>query len=231
MKESVRKTSIRIWRPALEKFDARIKHACLRRDAYLTRILERELDELDAAVGVPNSEAAQRFIASRLEALSPRKLVTLTLPDGLVQRLDDICAAKRIVRDSFFNRLFFLLAADLDHITRLFFDDDWSWHQALTEDEEFSRASAADQLTPIPDFRDPFHGIRSACALPDWQGPDGIYRVPITVTTDSGIDLDLSGLNVYLPDNQVPGATGRAAGISFDDLHLLSGGRLSKEHP
>jgi hypothetical protein len=226
----VRKTSVRIWQPTLEKFDTRIKSACLRRDACLTRILERELDELDAAVEVPNSEIAQRFIASRLEALVPRKLVTLTLPNGLVQRLDDICAAKRIIRDSFFNRLFFLLAADLSHITRLFFDDDWSWHQALTRDKEFLHESAADQVTPIPEFRDPFHAIRSACALPDWQGPDGIYLVPITVETDSGIDLDLSGLNVYLPDNQVPGATGRASGISFDDLHLLSGGRLSKEH-
>ena len=113
-----RKTSTRIWTPLLEKFTQRLDDACLRRDAWLSKVLERELDELEAAGTIRtfsfteivpdrervNSDAARQFIAARLDAL-PRKLVTFTLPEALVHRLDTLCESKRIVRDSFFNRL------------------------------------------------------------------------------------------------------------------------------
>jgi hypothetical protein len=215
MEQTFRKTSIRIWQPALERFNERINSACLRRDAYLSKLLELELDELDAASATPNSVAVQQYISSRLDAL-PRKLVTLTLPDELVHRLDDICARKRIVRDSFFNRLFFLLAADRKLLTHLFFAGDWSWLYALQEHSDFGSSAAGEVLDPIPNFRDPFYAIRSACQLPDWQGPDGIYTGPITANTFSSVDL--SGLNVYLSDDALPAAAAGAPAISLDDL-------------
>ena len=165
MEQTFRKISIRIWEPALERFNERIDSACLRRDAYLSKVLEHELDRLEDAArffATANSEAARQFIASRLDAL-PRKLVTLTLPEELVRRLDDICERKRIVRDSFFNRLFFLLAADREHRTRLFFEGDWSWLPALLEHTDFSASAAGEFLDAIPDFRDPFFAIRAAC--------------------------------------------------------------------
>ena len=212
------KIATRIWIPLLDKFEQRINSACLRRDAYLTKVLEHELEHLETAArfcGDSNSEAARQFIATRLDAL-PRKLVTLTLPAALVQRLDDICERKRIVRDSFFNRLFFLLAADREHRTRLFFEGDWTWLQALLEHTDFSSSAAGEFLDAIPDFRDPFLAIRATCVLPCYEGPDPIYIAPITPDTFVGVDL--SGLNVYLDDDHVPGIGTRTATISLDDL-------------
>jgi hypothetical protein len=218
MEQTFRKTSIRIWEPAFKWFNDRINSACLRRDTYLTKVLEHELDRLEDTArffGDANSELARQFIASRLDTL-PRKLVTLTLPEDLVRRLDDICERKRIVRDSFFNRLFFLLAADREHRTRLFFEGNWTWLQALLEHTDFSSSVAGEFLDAIPDFRDPFFAIRAACDVPGYQGPDPIYIAPITAETFIGVDL--SGLNVYMDDEHVPGSGPPIATISLDDL-------------
>lgn len=225
------KIGTRIWTPLLAKFTARIASACLRRDAWLTKVLANELDELDSEITTPNSEAARLFIASRLDAL-PRKLVTLTLPDELVHRLDDICERKRIVRDSFFNRLF-LLAAGPRHHDRLFFEGDDGWFQRVLEHTDLSFSAAGSMLDPIPEFRDPFRAIRDGLDVirnelivefGNAEEADAylkhrrIYTVPITEKTFPRIDL--SGLNVYLPDWQVPGAT-RHYGAPVDLSDLL----------
>ena len=36
------KISVKIWRPIIEKFDEKIGIACIRRDAYLNKVLEVE---------------------------------------------------------------------------------------------------------------------------------------------------------------------------------------------
>jgi hypothetical protein len=43
--------------------------SCLRRDAYLNRVLAVELDYLDTEVALPNSTEAKKFIAERLDHL------------------------------------------------------------------------------------------------------------------------------------------------------------------
>jgi hypothetical protein len=238
-----RKTSVRIWTPLLEKFTQRLDEACLRRDAWLTQVLERELAELEAVGTIKkfsfdeiiperdriNSEAARQFIAARLDAL-PRKLVTFTLPEALIRRLDTLCESKRIVRDSFFNRLIFLLVAHEEHITHLFFDDDRQWKTLILEQTDLLSDAAEHFGMRIPVPRDPFCAIRTACSIEEWVnpndpnelydnpwfGPDPIYTVPITAETFPGIDL--SGLNVYLSDKHLPTGTPDGPAISLDDL-------------
>jgi hypothetical protein len=219
MKSGNTKIGTRIWTPVAEKFKGRMDSVCLRRDAMLTKVLDEELDALDREVAEPNSEAAHKFIAARLDAL-PRKLVTFTLPEELIGRLDGICQRKRIVRDSFFNRLFFLLVADYRLITHLFFEGNKEWFHDLLEKTDFSSSAAGDLLDPIPDFRNPFSTIREGLRIdgerlaeeagiaggPDqWISDRRIYTAPITDKLSSKIDL--SGLNVYLPDWLVPGVT------------------------
>jgi hypothetical protein len=223
MEPTTRKTSIKIWTPLLERFSQRIDSACLRRDAYLSKVLEDELDELDADVATPNSEAARSFIAAHLDTV-PRKLVTLTLPEELVRKLDTICAAKNLIRDSFFNRLFFLLVADHRHVTRLFFDGDENWFQDLLERTDFSSSAAGDLLDPILDYRNPFQTIReglwvahdrlnkdpgTAATADDWLLQHKIYSV--TITDPRFGKGDLYGLSTYLPDTLVPGTGDHAA--------------------
>jgi hypothetical protein len=102
---------VKIWRPILNKLDAKMDAACLRRDAYLAKLLAHELPRLDAEVSLPNSPAAHDFTFERLDALD-RKLVSIALDPDLAGQLNAICdAQERIVRDAFFNRLFLLLTA------------------------------------------------------------------------------------------------------------------------
>src|SRR6266567_8140353 len=102
------KISVRIWRPLIVRVNEKIKAACLRRDPYLASVLAHELPLLDREICVPNSAAAEAFVTDRLDQMD-RKLVSLALPPESTAQLSEICARKRIVRDAFFNRMFFLL--------------------------------------------------------------------------------------------------------------------------
>src|SRR5208337_2667117 len=96
--ETTPKISVKIWPPLIEKLDTKMKAACLRRDAYLTKVLEFELDRLEEEVSIPNSAASYSFVSARLNRLR-RDLVSLALPLDLTKRLTEICRQKRIVRD------------------------------------------------------------------------------------------------------------------------------------
>lgn len=203
MKPSTYKIGTRIWTPLLTKLSQRMDTACLRRDAYLSRVLDHELNKLDAEIVESNSDAARQFICAHLDAL-PRKLVTLTLPDRLLRQLDDICERKRIVRDSFFNRLFFMLAAEPRILDRMWFDDQPEWFSQLLEKTDLQQEAAAQVLEPIQTNLDPFWAYREGLAA-RYEGnpPVGVYSAVLDNRIFSKVDL--FGLNVYLPDSEVPG--------------------------
>src|ERR1700681_3624998 len=100
------KISVKIWRPLIAKLNDKIKTACLRRDPYLASVLAHELPLLDREISIANSSAAEVFVADHLNQLD-WKLVSLALPPELTAQLNEICDSKRIVRDAFFNRVFF----------------------------------------------------------------------------------------------------------------------------
>jgi hypothetical protein len=224
-----RKISARIWTPLLEQFSQRIDSACLRRDVWLTKVLEEELSHLDAEVTEANSDAAQRFIATHLDTV-PRKLVTLTLPDELVRRLDELCAAKRLVRDSFFNRLFYLSTLNHRQVTDLFFDGECGWLDELLETTDFSTRAVGDLLSPVPGFRNPFETIREGLSAErdrlarephgrdtadECLGRHSIYRMMIADGRyGHGI---LYGLSLHLADHFVPGTQEYAATTALLD--------------
>ncbi len=133
MATELKKTSVKIWRPIIEKLDAKMEAACLRRDAYLNKLLEIELDRLDREVSIPNSTEAQSLIAARLDHLD-RKAVSLSIRCDLLDKLNDICGRKRIVRDAFFNRVFLLLAASSKVIDRLMFPGEPNWRSLIWEE-------------------------------------------------------------------------------------------------
>lgn len=228
--KSLPKISVQIWRPLLAKFDTKVEAACLRRDAFLNRVLQVELEYLDAEVCLPNSAASQAYVSAKLEPLD-RKVVSLALHPDVIARLNEICLRKRIVRDAFFNRLFFLLAADPKVIdTLLFGDADWRadlWIELKNDADNFQSG-----FYPLESVIAPFWAIRAGLemyaereALTEYvepssgkviqvknglgdvvTPPDSVY----TILFDKklrGLDLDLLGLNCYVPDWMVPGQT------------------------
>ena len=223
----VTKTTVRVWKPLVAKLETRMNEACLRRDLYLARLLTCEVQHLDAEVAIPNSQAAYDHVFARLETLD-RKAVSLALPPELVEKINDVCKRKRIVRDAFFNRLFLLLAAspkNLDAILFPAYDGDWKrdvWR-------EYGNDSTTVDLgvLPLASVTDPLWAIREAFLLNhqnvdliDWKDPEGGSNVKVmdmglgNVTLPDNVytrylsqkagPSDLIGLNCYVPDWLVP---------------------------
>lgn len=226
--KTVPKISVKIWRPILDKLEAKIESACLRRDAYLAKVLEVELDWLDQEVSIPNSQASYDYVLERLDRLD-RKLVSLALPPELTARLNDICSRKRIVRDAFFNRVFLLLAAAPGVVDTLLFGDvGKEWRTEVWSKNKHDGPFFQNGFYPLEPMIDPFWAVR--CGLEMYATEAGLedYVEPITgasikvhrsitgevLPADSLYttifeqkvgENDLIGLSCYLPDWRIPG--------------------------
>jgi hypothetical protein len=229
MHKTAPKISVRIWQPIIQKLNDKMDFACLRRDAYLRRVLEVELDFLESEVAIPNSSASYDYVFKELEGFN-RKLVSLALPTDLTARLNEVCARKRIVRDAFFNRLFLLLAAPPKRIDRLLFsmcEGDWRthvWSEWKHEGPFFQNG-----FYPLDPTIDPFWAVREGLEMmaaddsrEDYMEPTtgqiikvtrneageimlpySVYTTPFHIKTKEGNNL--LGLSCYLPDWLIPG--------------------------
>lgn len=239
----VQKISVKIWRPIIDKLDAKIEASCLRRDAYLAKVLEGELTELDREVCLPNSQAAHDHVFEELDKLD-RKLVSLALPPALAERLKEICSSKRIVRDAFFNRLFLLLAASPKAIDALFFSS-WTedWRSQVWSEYKHEGPFFQNGFYPLEAAVDPFWAMRCALELAESEqgsvdriidpttGSEGkVIRdisgevVPVenlyTKVLDKKIGKDsLVGMSCHFPDHLIPGhAAEKVRNAKLDEL-------------
>lgn len=223
----ITKTTIKVWRPLVAKLEARLNETCLRRDLYLSRLLSTEVVNLDQEVAVANSPAAYNHVLERLDRLD-RKAMSLALPPDVLDKVNDVCSRKNIVRDAFFNRLFLLLAASPKAIDAIFFrgyQGDWKRDVWRKFGDDSSTVDTG--VLPLASLSDPFWAIREALEidhesieLTDWVSPSdgrvvkmmdmglGNVTLPWSLYTkylDNGIsNVDLVGFNCYVPDWQVP---------------------------
>lgn len=227
MEAKLKKTTVKIWRPIIEKLDAKMDAACLRRDAYLNRLLELELSRLDSEVSIPNSVEAQTLVASRLDHLE-RKTVSLAIRSDLLDRLQDICGRKRIVRDAFFNRVFLLLAASSKLIDHLMFPGESNWRSLIWEEYKHDGPFFENTFYPLEQRIDPFWAIRLGINLYDdgqvsvlYLEPESGEEIRVVMEGDEArpVDslyttlwneqtlpkFDLFGMNLYVPNSRVPG--------------------------
>jgi hypothetical protein len=224
------KISVKIWRPTIEKLEKKLEAACLRRDAYLTKVLEVELNYLDEEVSIPNSQASHDYVLKQLDQLD-RKLVSLALPPELTARLNEICSRKRIVRDAFFNRLFLLLAASPENIDKLLFRyAGWDWRTEVWTENKHDGPFFQNGFYPLDPTIDPFWAIRNGlemCVnkeeLEDYIEPTSGKKIRIqrhligkktpadslyTTIFEQKVrdnDTNLHGLSCYMPDWRIPG--------------------------
>lgn len=219
----VTKTTVKVWRPLVAKLEARMNEACLRRDLYLARLLASEVQHLDAEVAIANSPSAYNHVFDRLETLE-RKPVSLALPPELVEKINDVCKRKYIVRDAFFNRIFLLLAAspkNLDTILFPTYHGDWKrdvWREYGNESNTIDLG-----VLPLASLIDPFWAIREGFLLNlrnleliDYKDPVSCKKIKLIKDDQGNITLpeniytkylslkvgdnDLTGMNCYIPD-------------------------------
>src|SRR6266540_198985 len=124
------KITISVWRPVWSKLEKKLDEGCLKRDAYIGTLINRELDYLEQEMPIANSEDAESFIGKQLRALLDQNFTPLSiaLQPEVAKKLEKVCAEKRIVRDSFFNRLFLFLAFGPDMAGMLLFRGMWIDH-------------------------------------------------------------------------------------------------------
>jgi hypothetical protein len=106
------KITISVWSPVWSRLEKKLDAACLKRDAYIGTLINRELDYLEEEMPIANSEEAEQFIDKQLRALLQQNFTPLSiaLQPEIAKKLEKVCAERRIVRDSLFNRLFLFLA-------------------------------------------------------------------------------------------------------------------------
>lgn len=194
MGEKKTKISVQIWRGILKELDAKMEASCLRRDAYLSKILRFELEKLDEEITKPNSPDAYKYVSSKLDMLD-RKLITLTIDADLVERLNSICTKKRIVRDAFFNRLFFMLVAS-NTLVDVLFSVPKDWRNAIWV--EYRNDFFWNVFNPLDEAINPLEPIRYGI---DEYKLEKFYKTVFPSLNN----INLEGLNTYLPDECIPG--------------------------
>src|SRR5688500_2763000 len=111
MATSRNKILVQLWDTRIDAFNRQTEELGLRRDLYLSRLIEREIEKLAAELPFGNTLEAKKFISGKLDLLS-RKSVSIAIDAGAAERLREICDAKNLVRDSFFNRIIFFLSSN-----------------------------------------------------------------------------------------------------------------------
>jgi hypothetical protein len=221
------KTSVRIWRPIMEKLDIKLETACLRRDAYLARVIDREISHMENEVRLPNSKASYDHVLKCLDLLD-RKIVTLTLPPDVVARVNLICTQKMIVRDAFFNRVFLLLAAAPKTIDRLLFgSNDWRNDLWKGFPDAYNQEFLDTMSNPLAPTTDPFWAIRQmfeeyslkdgGVELDPMGQPEESDNIYTSFFSKVG-GADLTGLSCYLPDWRVPGTVDNKKKVELDEI-------------
>lgn len=206
-----RKTSIRIWKPLHQSFEELVTRNGLSRDNYLNRLLRVEIPHLDREVQEPNSLQAKRYVSRALRDLTPAQLVTIRLEKGLLIGLDSICKKKNIVRDAFFNRLYFLLTAGYQVIDKVFFYGDSNWRKEVWAEQKLDGPFFQRVFFPLNGEIDPFWGIRAGLAqiygdsVSRGEGPpDTIYDADLQVSDEPALRDLLVGLSCHISDTQIP---------------------------
>lgn len=192
------KISVKVLRPLFSKLSAKFDEVCLRRDAYLNHFFLNEINNLESELSTPNSLEIERLLYRSFKELDTVQ-VGINLSTELANRITEVCAAKRVPRECWMNRVFLLLVAKPETIDALFFsgyEGNWRdeiWQRLLsdkeTQIEAFDRFS--NHLQPFAWLREGiFHLLNEGRTAQD--SSEGIYK---TIFPTAIGQVSLAGLN------------------------------------
>lgn len=214
------KIQFTIWKPLLESLRIHTDDACLRRDAYLAKVLGHEIEVLAEEEG-KNSELARHYVHGALKSLDCQS-ATFTLPVELVNKINQVCEDKRLHRDCFFNRVM-LMILPLDQ-QGLY---DWIYSQSNVIHDAWNEANL-NLDTPQTAYYVVFSGLHTIRESVN-SDPLGLVREVLRLAAEINSEFDLEdplcavigpekkykykdmeyslvGLNVILPDLHIPGS-------------------------
>ena len=133
------KILVNVYSPLVGLLTRNLNEACLKRDAYLDLILQKECQFLKFEIN-KNSDEVRKYISKKIKKLNTTP-VSLSLNAETVKILNDVCEEKNLPRDAFINRVFLLLVSTPEMLKALFpileeaFDEDV--HAAENGDEQW----------------------------------------------------------------------------------------------
>jgi len=212
------KIMVRASTLVLDALEKRVESVCLRRDAFLERVIRKEVEHLSEEVRIPNSDAARRCIEDNLRLLDSRP-INLTLTELTVGRMEEVCKEKNTPRDAFINRILLCLVAP-PSVLHVIFGVHELKEEVLEEWETPGFGSLWSPLRSMEEFvEDPFWFVRACMEVERKQSGDEdvtFYQAYIPDNLFGEKVRGTLGLNVYLPDSLVPAHPGERA--LLDDL-------------
>ena len=174
-----KKILVKVWEPAITALRQKTDAACMKRDAYLDKVLRREAENLRTEVSGRNSDEARDHIAHELGILAPTlKPLNLVLGEETVDLIGEVCELRNIPRDAFVNRVILFLVVRPSFFTSLYSEIDWesareTFMEKYVHDEKFllftpSMLSAIGQIMTL----DPFWYIRECIGVAREQDPN-----------------------------------------------------------
>lgn len=208
--------TVRLWTRLLAGLDTRAATLDLRRDAYLSKLVLREIPRLDAEIATPVSKEASRAIRGELKRLDT-SLVTFRFPKEVCSNLDQVCERKNIVRDAFFNRLLFAICTkpvtflgaagisfDPVGLPRTLRDQGWDTVGREFLDAPLDAAAAA--------LDDPCWVLRACLeAASEFEGSPGLYKF-------YDVELELESIRGFRALNLTLSVVDPDLKIQLDDL-------------
>lgn len=110
--------SFSLFKAVERDFETVIKNGCFQKKALLNKLLTIEIERLNVAIATSVAQAVTQRVRETQNDPSLRNMwVTqqVQLPSTLVDRIQDVCKNKGVVRDAWVNRVLFLATS-----TRLF---------------------------------------------------------------------------------------------------------------
>lgn len=211
-----------IWKPLLEALRDYTEQACLRRDAYLAKVLAHEIEVLARQTG-RNSDLGREFLHRGLKSLDCQS-ATFTLPADLIDRINEVCRERNLHRDCFFNRVLLLITPKAQRALYewLYASDDVTsvgWHALIDQLDTFEMAhnhfysklhiirQAVDE-DPLGMIREAVGAFNEKHAETEGELDDPLILLihPSKVFKTGDDAVCLAGLNVLIEDVFVDGS-------------------------
>jgi hypothetical protein len=193
--QALTKLSVHFFEPMYVDFDRQMEEALLRRDAFLDRVIAREIEHIRYDLeGKRNSAKANRYIAGKLKSLGgnnapPLKQVSIAVRHSTADALRAVVEEHNLVRDALINWIVTLLRSSDQLLRSLELPSHvGSFRGDGTQDMPTSPIKAIMETQ-----WDPFYYLRVSCQN---RHGCGLYALPLFG--------QLHGFSCYLPDEDVP---------------------------
>lgn len=213
---SKRKVLVSVWKPLLEALRVYSDEACLRQDAFLSRVLAHEIEQLSSS-DFTNSNPSKTYLLKSLRKLETAN-ATFSIPENVLNRIDSVCAQRNVHRDNFINRVLLLLVPRNPsqiydwlygetnlHINMLKLFNE---HYGLSDIDELMFSALCSLRLKLD--QDPLGLIREALLEfyidEDDLGPNPLLRkiLPGHFLALGDEQFDMTGFNLQFPDAWLP---------------------------